>query len=249
MSYRIDKKVSINENLSVVIQFPFKVMIQENTVWLRNCSFSVYKYSVERRKLMFHLQFAKVPEQSFQLTCVENDIITDREKIMALYNKNKKLWKQLLDAIWETFLRFILLKKTHFGAAWPPHTSASDCCHANTLPSHASLSSFFLVLTLAKAVGNCPNWTDQSILPPQLQWLLQRMDRKSLPVQSESNQGLKGKKKKGIGRLWHHVFKWKWIWTLCSPVCWHHGESSLSMGENEVWQRHTERSSSWVPIF
>ena len=187
MSYRIDKKVSINENLSVVIQFPFKVMIQENTVWLRNCSFSVYKYSVERRKLMFHLQFAKVPEQSFQLTCVENDIITDREKIMALYNKNKKLWKQLLDAIWETFLRFILPKKTHFGAAWPPHTSASDCCHANTLPSHASLSSFFLVLTLAKAVGNCPNWTDQSILPPQLQWLLQRMDRKSLPVQSESN--------------------------------------------------------------
>lgn len=44
---------------------------------------------------MFHLQFAKVPEQSFQLTCVENYIITDREKIMALYNKNKKSWKQL----------------------------------------------------------------------------------------------------------------------------------------------------------
>lgn len=38
---------------------------------------------------MFHLTFAKVPEQSFQLTCVENYIITDREKIMALYNKNK----------------------------------------------------------------------------------------------------------------------------------------------------------------
>lgn len=89
MSYRIDKKVSINENLSVLTQFPIKVVIKENTVWLSNCSFSVYRYSVERRKLMFHLLFAKVPEQSFQLTCVENYIITDREKIMALYNKNK----------------------------------------------------------------------------------------------------------------------------------------------------------------
>ena len=76
---------------------------------------------------------------------------------MALYNKNKKSCKQLWDAIWETFLRFMLLKKTHFGAADPPPTSANDYCDANTVPLHESLSSVFLVLTFAKAVGNYPN--------------------------------------------------------------------------------------------
>lgn len=163
-------------------------MIKENTVWLSNCSFSVYRYSIERRKLMFHLLFAKVPEQSFQLTCVENYIITDREKIMTLYNKNKKIMKAALGCNLGDFSEIYATKENTCWGSWLPHTSASDCCDANTLPLPAWLSAVFLVLTLAKAVGNCPNWTDQSILPPSLQWLLQRMDRKSLPVQSKSNQ-------------------------------------------------------------
>lgn len=148
------------------------------------------------------------------------------------------------------FSEIYITKENTFWGSWPPHTSASDCCDANTLPFHASLSSVFLVLTLDKAVGNCPNWTDQSILTSLATVTATKNGQKIFTSPIWVQPGVeRKKKKKGIGTLWHHVLKWKWIWTLCSPVCWHHGESSFSMGENEVWQRHTERSPSWVPIF
>ena len=169
---------------------------------------------------------------------------------MALYNKNKKSCKQLWDVMWETFLRFMLLKKTHFGAADPPPTL---------------LPMTIVMLTLFHSMNHCPlffwywhllrQWEIIQTEQIRVFYLLSYSDCYKEWTENlyQSNLSLsrdwKKKKKKRIGRLWHHVLKWKWIWTLCSPVCWHYGESSWSVGENEVWQRHTERSPSRVPIF
>ena len=52
---------------------------------------------------------------------------------------------------------YVTKENTFWGSGPPPPTSANDYSDANTVPLHESLSSVFLVLTLAKAVGNYPN--------------------------------------------------------------------------------------------
>ena len=55
MSYRIEKKVNINENLSVVVQFPIKIIIKK-------------KYCLTQQLFFFSLQiFSRKKEMNVSL--------------------------------------------------------------------------------------------------------------------------------------------------------------------------------------
>lgn len=84
---------------------------------------------------------------------------------MALHNKYKN--HEGSSEVWfgGLFWHYVIKENTFWGS-WPAHTFANGYVDANTLPLHTSLSSVFMVLTLTKGVGNCPDWADQSILPP-----------------------------------------------------------------------------------